>query len=118
MSDNNKQNKQNMTILDQMISDDNLQMMKAALPYIDIQGQRFLSIYAKVLELQKTMTLFQNSSAELTMMSTPETKPSPLEMLNDLKEYANPSMKEGIEGMVNMLTMMELVQIYQSNEEE
>jgi len=108
-------NQKNMTILDEMISDDGLQMMKAALPYIAPSGQRFLSIFAKFSELQKTMTLFQNSGADMTIMSQEEYTPQPLEMLNDIRQYATPQMKGTIDNLINTFSMIELFQLYQNN---
>ena len=39
------------TPLDALISQDSLQIIKAAIPYMPLKSQQFLSIYAKVKEL-------------------------------------------------------------------
>ena len=36
-----------MTDLDQMVSDDQIQILKAAIPYVSPSGQRLLSVYSK-----------------------------------------------------------------------
>lgn len=42
------------SFLDEMIEEDSVQILKAALPYLPASGQSFVSIFAKVLELQNT----------------------------------------------------------------
>lgn len=114
MSDDNRQD---VTLLDLLVTDDNLQMMKAALPYVDPQGQRFLSVYAKIVELQKTMSLFQDTG-ELTAMSAPENNVEPLDMLKDLKQYADPAAQENIDNLINVMSMVQLFQMTQNNNDE
>lgn len=108
-------NQKSMTILDEMISDDGLQILKAALPYLAPSGQRLLSVFAKFSELQKTMTLFQNNSADMTIMSQEEYTPQPLEMLADIRQYATPRTKDTIDNLINTFSMMQLIQMYQNN---
>ena len=50
------------TALDEMVESDQNQMLKAMIPYLPSSGQRFLSVYTKVRELQNTMSLFQSTS--------------------------------------------------------
>ena len=47
-----------MTPLDQMIAQDQLQMLKAAIPYASFGLQPSLAILSKLLELQRTIQLF------------------------------------------------------------
>lgn len=113
MSEDNQTS--NMTVLDEVLADGNLQMLKAALPYVSPQGQRFLSIFAKVSELQKTMSLFQNSEGEMTAMSTDTYSPEPLEMLNEIRQYAAPEMQANIDQMINIFGTMKLLQVYHND---
>lgn len=110
-------NKKSMTILDQMIADDNLQMMKAALPYVAPSGQRMLSIFTKFFELQKTMSLFQNTGAEMSMMSQENHVVEPLDMLNDIRQYAPSHVQANIDSLINTLSAVQLMQMYQDNNE-
>ena len=57
-----------MTPLDQMIAQDQLQMLKAAIPYASFGLQPSLAILSKWLELQRTIQLFSRP-ADLSMMS-------------------------------------------------
>ena len=42
----------NQSLLDEMVSEDSIEMLKAALPYLSPQGQSFISVFAKFLELK------------------------------------------------------------------
>ena len=47
-----------LTDLDYATGDHHLQMMKAALPYLDIRRQRSLSMFIRAREMMHTMELF------------------------------------------------------------
>lgn len=52
--------------IDSLIQDNRLCMLKAALPYLELRGQRPLSIYVKILELKNTFSLFQQDEETLS----------------------------------------------------
>ena len=58
-----------MTPLDQMLAQDSLQMLKAAVPYFPADAQRVFALYAKMMELSHTIAMFSGGPAELMMMS-------------------------------------------------
>lgn len=68
MNQEQEQNVEQMTPLDQMIAQDQLQMLKAAIPYASFGLQPSLAILSKLLELQRTIQLFSRP-ADLSMMS-------------------------------------------------
>ena len=43
------------TMLDQLVTDENSQMLKALIPYLSFSGQRILAAYAKTQELCNTL---------------------------------------------------------------
>ena len=47
-----------MTPLDQMLAQDSLQMLKAAVPYFPADAQRVFALYAKMMELSHTIAMF------------------------------------------------------------
>ena len=49
------------TVLDEIVTDDNRQMLKAFIPYLPFRGQQFLSVYTKASELINTLSLFSDS---------------------------------------------------------
>ena len=68
MNQEQEQNVEQMTPLDQMIAQDQLQMLKATIPYASFGLQPSLAILSKLLELQRTIQLFSRP-ADLSMMS-------------------------------------------------
>ena len=56
---NNEKNSQPVD-LDSLIGDNHLQMMKAALPYMSVTEQRFISLFVKFNELRRTVKLFED----------------------------------------------------------
>ena len=48
----NEQDSIEMTPLDRMVAEDQIQMLKAAIPYANPRAQAMLSIFAKTMELQ------------------------------------------------------------------
>ena len=62
-----------LTDFDCIVGDHHLQMLKAALPYLQVSQQRFLSFSIKFQELQHTMSLLHNEdNAALGICSLPE----------------------------------------------
>ena len=56
-----------MEAIDTLIQDRHLEMIKAAIPYLDNSRQRNMAMLVKFMELQRTMSLFQNSGNDLQM---------------------------------------------------
>ena len=51
-----------MTPLDQMLAQDSLQMLKAAVPYFPADAQRVFALYAKMMELSHTIAMFSGGA--------------------------------------------------------
>ena len=82
------------TELDYLIGDHHLQMIKAALPYVQVSQQKFLSLLVKGNELMRTLELFQEGpEGEMGICSVEQDKISPIEMLNAGEVY--PAAGEG-----------------------
>ena len=100
-----------LTDFDYLLADPHLQMIKAAIPYMQQPMQRFLSMVIKMQELNRTMSLF--SGGEVSAMgigSAGERKTSPVEMLQAMKPYANPRERELIETIEKLQIMMQTMQ--------
>ncbi len=106
-----------MTPLDAMISQDSLQLIKAAVPYMNGRGQQVLSIYAKIMELSNTISLFGKPQPELSMMSAQAESMQPADMLNDIRQYAQGPAKEAIDQVLFALNTIQLIQMYQEDPE-
>lgn len=93
-----------LTDLDYAIGDHHLQMMKAALPYMEIAQQRTLSMFIKWNELMRTMEFFrENGDGMMSVCSLDESHVSPTDMLTAVKPYANEREQELIDVMTRLI---------------
>ena len=106
-----------LTDFDYLTGDHHLQMLKAALPYVNTSGQRFLSILVKFQELRRTVALFnRGEAAELGIMSLGENQPhSPADMLNAIKPYASPQEQDFIDMTCNLMEGLRIGSQYQQD---
>lgn len=106
-----------LTPLDSMVSQDSLQVLKAAVPYLPARSRQLLSVYAKILELSNTISFFRRPQPELSMMSAGSKNITPEEMLNDIRKYTAGSARDNIDQLLFMLNTIQLLQTYQENPE-
>ncbi len=103
------QEKITQTALDQMVSSDRNQLLKAAVPYLPPRGRRLLSLYAKLTELLSTVSMF---SPETQAMSTCEViVASPAEMLRDLRQYCGGESRRQVDQLLNMMAAAEMMNL-------
>ena len=107
-----------MTTLDQVVSDDSLQAMKAAIPYTSPREQQMLSVLVKFMEFQKTVRLFSHSKNDMHMASMADAPVSPADMLQDIRQYTSGAVREKIDGLLNAFQTIQIFQMYQEMEEE
>ena len=55
------------TLLDQMVSSDRGQMIKAAIPYLPPKGQQIFSVYEKAVEFINTVSVFSKEVPAATL---------------------------------------------------
>lgn len=99
------------TLLDQMISTDRDQLLKAAIPYLPPKSQQILSIYEKSMELLHTLSVFgtPGKNAELSVMSLPSR--DPMEMLSDIRSFCYGASKERLDQIMNTMAMFQMIQL-------
>lgn len=102
-----------VTPLDAAISQDSLQILKAAVPYMPGQARRLLSIYAKIMELSNTVALFNHPQPELSMMSSTVRSTQPADILSDIRQYAGGAARDNLDQLLFILNTIQLVQMYQ-----
>lgn len=108
-------NKFELTDFDSVVSAKQLQIMKAAIPYIPVSEQKFLSIYVKISELMNTVNLINQPEAEeVGICSIPQESRNPAQMLNAVKDYCNDKEKEMIDLMFNLISASSLYSNYRS----
>ncbi|EOS26132.1 hypothetical protein C806_01348 [Lachnospiraceae bacterium 3-1] len=93
-----------MEAIDTLIQDRHLEMVKAAIPYLDNSRQKNMAMLVKFMELQRTMALFQNPENDLKMCSEEE-KEDPVQMLTAIREYCTDKEKEMIDNIINFVQM-------------
>lgn len=93
-----------LTDLDYAVGNHHLQMMKAALPYMEIPQQKTMSMFIKWNELMRTMEFFnENDDGMLSVCSVDEKHTSPVDMLSAVKPYANEQEQELIDIMSKVI---------------
>lgn len=103
-----------LTPFDNMVSDNQLQIIKAAIPYLSNREQQFFSIYVKYIELDHTLKLVSNSdSNSLSACSIGEEPHSTADMLSAIKQYCTEKEKEMIDLISNFLSAYQMYHAYQ-----
>lgn len=111
----NQQETTPMTDLDQMVSDDQIQILKAAIPYVSAPGQRLLSVYSKVRELQNTLTLFPQSNSDMRICGS-NAEAQPLDILNEIRPFCSGPAQERIDQIIQMFAMLQMIELFQDSE--
>jgi len=92
------------TDLDYATASHHLQMLKAAVPYMEIPQQKFLAFFIKWSELKRTMSFFEeNSDGMMSVCSLEQEHASPTDMLTAMKPHANSKEQELIELLAGVL---------------
>lgn len=98
---------------DSLITTHSMKLIKAALPYIDISEQRFLSIYLKFSEFMNTIHLFSKSPPELRACETKSSdKGNVSKMIEALKNVCDDKERETMDTVLNFMQAMQLYQSY------
>lgn len=95
-----------LTDLDYLVGDHHLQMMKAALPYLNVPQQRALSLAVKFQELLRTRDLFSQkevASMGICSLDGPSQDASPQEMLKAIRPYGSPTEQELLDMAQNLI---------------
>lgn len=100
------------SILDEMVNEDSVLVLKAALPYLPPSSQSFISIFAKFMELSNTISLF-HTSHNMQLCAQSHERADPLEMLTACSKVCHGPMKERIDSMINTLAMLQMFDISQ-----
>ena len=108
-----------MTPFDKLISSPQLQMMKLLIPYTPPSSQRIMAVYIKFLELENTMSFFQNFHKDISLQEFDKNPTSPFDILEELRPYFPKEDKESFDSILNMMNMMEMYQtMFHEDEEE
>ncbi len=99
------------TLLDQMVSSDRGQMIKAAIPYLPPKGQQIFSVYEKAVEFLNTVSVFgkAGSGADMCAMSMPAQ--DPVDVINDIRSFCYGPSRDKLNQMVNMMAMVQMLRL-------
>ena len=93
-----------LTDLDYAIADHHIQMLKAAIPYLELPEQRTLSMLVKIRELVRTIHFFEdNDLGMMSVCSLDQEHTSPSDMLKAIKPYANQKEQDIIDLMEKLI---------------
>ena len=100
-----------LTLLDQMVSSDRGQMIKAAIPYLPPKGQQIFSVYEKAVEFLNTVSVFgkAGSGADMCAMSMPAQ--DPVDVINDIRSFCYGPSRDKLNQMVNMMAMVQMLRL-------
>lgn len=105
-----------MTPFDELVTSQELQMIKLLLPYTPSSNQQFIGVFIKFLELKDTISLFRNiSNNSQTKAFNRSYPPSPVDMLQEMKPYMAPEQTEMMDTFLNMMNIMEMAQTFQGD---
>lgn len=94
------------SLIDDLICDRQLLMLKAAIPYISGSSQKTIAFLEKFMELSRTISLFNNPETSMQICSLPEAEePLPLQMLEAIRSYCTPQEQETIDMLQNYVQM-------------
>ena len=100
------------TLLDQMVSSDRGQMIKAAIPYLPPKRTAdFSQSMKKAVEFINTVSVFskRSSGSDLCAMSMPAQ--NPVDIVNDIRSFCYGPSRDKLNQMVNMMAMVQMLQL-------
>lgn len=107
----NQENDIKLTEFDYMQINPQLQMIKAAIPYIPPSWQRMLSVFIKIQELQHVQNMFSQGELSAMGLAAEQPRPSgPMELIQAIKPYAGPREREMIETLETIQLMIQTMQ--------
>ncbi len=105
-----QETQKNIAALDALVQDRHLQMMKAAIPYLNDSSKMSIAFFIKFIELERTVSLFDGPTPTIQMCSVPESEePRPLQLLSALREFCTEREQETIDTLLNFMEMFSLL---------
>ena len=92
-----------------------LQLLKAALPYMDAQQQRSLTIGIKMMELRNALSLIQEDNNQLSACCDTSDDNQALNMLGHIRQFCNEREREWIDLFMNFSQAFQLYASYRAS---
>lgn len=118
MNEHEHENEHTPPVLDTLIQNRPIQMLKAIVPYLYEPQQRMVSMMIRMIELQRTMQLFdaapEMQAQELRICSNESPTERTHQILNVLREYCTPQERDQIDMLLNILDITSVTGIFNS----
>lgn len=116
MNEHEHENEHTPPVLDTLIQNRPIQMLKAIVPYLYEPQQRMVSMMVRMIELQRTMQLFdaapEMQAQELRICSNESPTERTHQILNVLREYCTPQERDQIDMILNLLDLTSVTGIF------
>ena len=116
MNEHEHENEHTPPVLDTLIQNRPIQMLKAIVPYLYEPQQRMFSMMIRMIELQRTMQLFdaapEMQAQELRICSNESPTERTHQILNVLREYCTPQERDQIDMILNILDLTSVTGIF------
>lgn len=106
-----------LTPLDQIATQNHLQLVKAAIPYLPPGNQQLFSILIKVMELHNIVRFYQQNHSFVGACSTSQEPPGMLDILADMRNYCEGNEQEMLDQWIQIASAMELYSIFADSDE-
>lgn len=107
-----------LTPIDQIANQNHLQLVKAALPYIQTSSQKTLSVLIKVMELQNILRFYTKAPASILACNTESEHPGMLDILTEMRAYCEGEEQKMLDQWIQLASTLELYSIFTQTPEE
>ena len=101
-----------LTPIDQIATQDHLQLLKAAVPYVQSQQQKTISVLIKVIELKNILRYYSQHDRCISACAASESPPTLLDMLSDMRNYCEGSEQEMLDQWIQLAGTIELYSMF------
>lgn len=105
-----------LTPLDQIATQNHLQLAKAAIAHLPPSNQQLLSVLIKVMELQNILRFYNQKQSFLSACSTQTEPAGMLDILSDMRNYCEGADQEMLDQWIQIAGTLELYSIFASSE--
>lgn len=105
-----------LTPIDQIATQNHLQIFKAAIPYFRTQQQKNISLLIKLLEMQNILRFYHQSSHSIQACSTSGPSPTLLDILSDMRNYCEGKDQELLDQWIQFAGTLELYSMFSQDE--
>lgn len=107
-----------LTPIDQIANQNHLQLVKAALPYMQTASQKSLSVWIKMLELQNIMRFYDQPAPSIRACDTSTERPGILDMLSEMRNYCEGEEQKLLDQWIQIASTLELYSIFMQSSDD